>query len=266
LLIEQPNQSAINNQQSRIPGSRQESTDRSHGTLMADRSYYAVTTVTRFEGQDMRSARAFMATAFIVGTAPLVAIGGFRDARVSDVAQRAPAGEILDVSGHPVNPFEPAGVANVLFFIATDCPISNSYAPEIQSICRDYAGRGIECSLMYEDVDLGASSRQLDESVRKHLQEYSYTNIPAVVDRARTIAKRAKASVTPQAVVVDRTGKIRYRGRIDNFYAALGKTRRQVTEHDLRAALDAMLSGRAVPKSETEALGCFIVDPAVLRK
>jgi AhpC/TSA family len=214
----------------------------------------------------MRSVRTFMATAFIVGLAPLVAIGGSRDARVSDVAQRTSAGEILDVTGHPLNPFEPAGVANVLFFIATDCPISNSYAPEIQSICRDYAGRGIECSLMYEDVDLAASSRQLDESVRKHLQEYGYTRIPAVVDRARTIAKRAKASVTPQAVVVDRTGKIRYRGRIDNFYAALGKTRRQVTEHDLRAALDAVLSGAVVPKSETEALGCFIVDPAVLRK
>jgi hypothetical protein len=66
--------------------------------------------------------------------------------------------------------------------------------------------------------------------------------------------------------VIDRTGKIRYRGRIDNFYAALGQTRRQVTEHDLRDALDAIVDGKSVRKSETEALGCFIVDPAALGK
>ena len=35
--------------------------------------------------------------------------------------------------------------------------------------------------------------------------------------------RHAKASITPQAVVVDRAGAIRYRGRIDNFYAALGR-------------------------------------------
>jgi hypothetical protein len=30
----------------------------------------------------------------------------------------------------PLAPFTPAGKANVLLFVQTDCPISNSYAPE----------------------------------------------------------------------------------------------------------------------------------------
>jgi hypothetical protein len=175
-------------------------------------------------------------------------------------------GQILDVDGRRLNPFEPSGTANVIFFVATDCPISNSYAPEIQRVCRDYGPRGVACSLMYEDVETASSGTRLDDVVRKHLQEYRYANIPAAVDRARAIAKHAKASITPQAVVIDRAGEIRYRGRIDNFYAALGKPRQQVTERDLRNALDAVLSGRPVPKVETEALGCFIVDPALLRK
>jgi hypothetical protein len=119
---------------------------------------------------------------------------------------------------------------------------------------------------MYEDVDTTSSSTRLDDEVRKHLHDYSYADIPASVDRSRAVAKQAKASITPQAVVIDREGKIRYRGRIDNFYAALGQPRQQVTEHDLRNALDAVLSGRRVPKVETEALGCYIVDPALLRK
>jgi thiol-disulfide isomerase/thioredoxin len=174
--------------------------------------------------------------------------------------------QISAVDGRMLSPFEPAGTANVIFFVATDCPISNSYAPEIQRVCRDYGSRGVGCFLMYEDVDTASSVTRLDNEVRRHLEEYRYAGIPAAVDRARVIATRAKAKITPSAVVIDRAGAIVYRGRIDNFYAALGKPRQQVTERDLRHALDAVLSGRTAPQVETEALGCHIVDPAVLRK
>jgi hypothetical protein len=184
----------------------------------------------------------------------------------SAIAQRPAGTEITDIDGRPLNPFAPAGAVNVIFFIATDCPISNSYAPEIQRVCKDYAARDVSCSLIYEDVDLTPSSSYLDTAVRKHLREYRYSGIATGIDRSRVIAKRAKASVTPSAAVIDRSGKLRYRGRIDNFYAALGKTRREVTEHDLRDALDAVLSGKSVSKAETEALGCFIVDPVQFRK
>jgi hypothetical protein len=182
------------------------------------------------------------------------------------VGARGAAVWIADLDGRPLRPFEPAGKAHVIFFVATDCPMSNTYAPEIQRICREYASRGVECSLMYEDVDTGSSAAALDNAVRQHLREYRYEGIAAAVDRTRTIAKHAKASVTPQAVVIDRAGAIRYRGRIDNFYAAPGRSRRQVTERDLRQALDALLSGRPVPTVETPALECYIVDPARLRK
>ena len=84
----------------------------------------------------------------------------------------------------------------------------------------------------------------------------------AAVDRTRIVAKRAKATVTPSVAIVDGGGIVRYRGRIDNAYADLGKPRQHVTSHDLRVSLDAMLAGRPVPAPETEALGCYITDPA----
>jgi hypothetical protein len=173
---------------------------------------------------------------------------------------------IRGVDGRELRPFEPSGAANVLFFVATDCPISNSYAPEIQRVCRDYAARGVSCTLIYEDLDTEPSSARLDDQVRTHLKEFRYDGIPAAVDRTRRLARQAKATVTPHAIVVDRAKQVRYRGRIDNFYAALGKPRQQVTERDLRNALDAILAGAPVRKRETDALGCYIVDPAVLRK
>ncbi len=190
---------------------------------------------------------------------------------VASLAAGAPQGSNTDrirgVDGRVAQWLEPAGAANVIFFVATDCPISNSYAPEIQRLCRDYGKRGVSCVLIYEDVETPGAATPLDDLVRRHLREYRYDDgMPAVIDRTRTIARRVGARVTPHAIVIDRSKQIRYRGRIDNFYAAFGKPRQQVTERDLRNALDAILAGDPVPKRETEALGCYIVDPAVVRK
>ena len=85
----------------------------------------------------MPSARALLATAFALGLSAIGIARGVAHTVPSDGVQRPPAGEFLDLSGQPLKPFEPAGPASVIFFVATDCPISNSYAPEIQSICRD---------------------------------------------------------------------------------------------------------------------------------
>jgi hypothetical protein len=153
-----------------------------------------------------------------------------------------------------------AAKTEVLFFVSTDCPVSNSFAPEIQHICRDYAARGVGCSLVYEDVQLDALT------MRKHLHEYGYEHISAIIDADRRIANHAHATITPQAVVIDSADKIRYRGRINNFYAALGKPRQVVTVHDVRDALDAVLAGKTVSHPETTALGCYIVPPDILKE
>lgn len=182
-------------------------------------------------------------------------------ASVSAVASR-----ITGVDGRTLRPFEPSGPAHVAFFVATDCPISNAYAPEIQRLCREYGSRGVGCSLIYEDVDLSPTPDRLNQEVRRHIEEFGHGGIPAAIDRRRDIASRARVTVTPSAVVVDRAGEVRYRGRIDNFYAAFGTPRRHVTERDVRDALDAVLARRPVAKAETEAIGCYIVDPRSLRR
>ena len=64
-------------------------------------------------------------------------------------------------------------------------------------------------------------------------------------------------------IVVGRGGKILYSGRIDNFYAGLGKPRRQATEHDLRTALEEMLAGKAVTTPRTDPVGCYISPPGI---
>lgn len=150
-------------------------------------------------------------------------------------------------------------LARVLVFVMTDCPISNFYAPEIQKVCGEYAGKGVECSLVYEDVKPDATA------VRKHLEEYGYKGVKTVLDADRKVANKNGVKVTPETVVLDSKGEIRYRGRIDDFYAALGKPRRAATTHELRDALDAVLAGKSVAVAETKALGCYIVSPDIFK-
>ncbi len=147
--------------------------------------------------------------------------------------------------------------ANVLYFITNDCPISNQYAPEINRICDEYAAQGVGCYLVYIDPTLPP------ESIRKHLDDYSHDCCPAIHDTEHKLVKRFGAEVTPEAALLSADGKALYQGRINNFYAALGKPRRMVTVHDLRDAIEAALTGKSIDNPKTQAIGCFIPDPDV---
>ncbi len=159
-----------------------------------------------------------------------------------------------DIEGdHALQPLDPSGPAEILFFITNDCPISNSYAPEIQRICGDYSAKGVSCALVYSDPSLDAAG------IRKHFSDYGYKEpIAAFSDTTHKLAHATGATITPEAVIVAKRGKVMYRGRIDNFYAGLGKPRRFATVHDVRDALDQVLAGKPVTHPQTQAVGCYI--------
>jgi hypothetical protein len=161
-------------------------------------------------------------------------------------------GQTRDIDGVARDLFRPAGPVGVILFVSSDCPVSNGYAPDIQRICEDARTSGGSCTLVYEDSSIDAAA------VRAHRDEYRYREIPAVIDHDHAIAQRARATVTPQAVVLTPAGVIKYRGRIDDRYVALGRRRRVVTSHDLRDAIDAVIGGKPVRTAETEAVGCVI--------
>ena len=168
--------------------------------------------------------------------------------------------DIRSLSGDVLRPLQPAGPANVLIFTATDCPVSNGYAPEIQRVCSAYAARGVRCVLVYEDVDVAA------DRVRAHVLEFGYGRMSAALDADGRVAASVGATVTPEVAIVDHAGAVRYRGRIDNKYETLGRPRRNVTVHDVTDALDAVLDGRRVAAPETQAVGCSIVPLEMRRK
>src|SRR5258707_2049053 len=88
-----------------------------------------------------------------------------------------------DIDGVARTPLQPAGALSVLFFITNDCPISNSYAPEVQRICSEYGAKNVSCNLIYVDPDLKAAD------VRIHLKEFRYSGAPAILDPEHTLVK-----------------------------------------------------------------------------
>jgi len=139
----------------------------------------------------------------------------------------------------------------VLIFITNDCPIANGYVPEINRIYEKYSVRKVKLTLVHVDPKLS------DEAALQHAREYALKP-PVVIDRKHELVRLSGAEVTPEAVAFDSEGKIVYRGRINDRYTGFGDRRNTVREHNLRAALDAILGGRKVKVKETQPWGCFI--------
>jgi AhpC/TSA family len=156
------------------------------------------------------------------------------------------------IDGQAIEPMPVAGDAAVVWvFVSPDCPVANASAPEIESIWRDYRGRGVRLLLVH--VQPGDT----DQVLATHAVSHGLT-CPVIADRRHELVQRAGATVTPEAALFDKKGTLRYRGRIDDLYPALGTRKPEAAVHDLRAALDDVLAGRKVAVERTEAVGCAI--------
>jgi thiol-disulfide isomerase/thioredoxin len=159
---------------------------------------------------------------------------------------------LIDLAGQTHQPFdEPSTRAIALVFITPDCPIANFYQPTLRKLGDEFADRGVPLLMVHSDPEVTADAAQ------RHVEKFKIA-APVILDHDQSIARRVDAKVTPEAIIVDRAGEILYRGRIDNFYEALGRKRRAATEHNFRDALAAVADGQPVANPVTKALGCHI--------
>jgi hypothetical protein len=169
------------------------------------------------------------------------------------IAQPSRPIQVRDVDGKAWSLLAPTGSQlDLVFFLATDCPISNRYIPEIKRTCEAYRSRGVRCYAIYPDGN--------EAEVLRHRQDYGIPlTIPSIVDQERVIVRVVAPKVTPEAAIYSTSGRL-YRGRIDDLYIDVGRSRRDPTRRDVRLALDAALGGKAIVIPETEAIGCTIVE------
>jgi hypothetical protein len=162
----------------------------------------------------------------------------------------------VDLEGRPVDRLAPPGSrAVVLFFAASDCPISNRYIPEIERLDREFASNGVHFWWVYPNPSDTA------EVVRHHQQQFVIHG-GVVLDDEQHLVAMAHVTITPEvAVFVPERSGLRevYRGRVDDRYLSLGQERPSAQKHDLEDALRALTSNRPVPSPGGPPVGCSIV-------
>jgi peroxiredoxin len=142
--------------------------------------------------------------------------------------------------------------ATVVAFLSFDCPVSNSYANTLSELHKTWSTQGVGF-LAFVPTDDDTTK------VAKRAEEFKYP-FPVFSDSKLVAAEAFKATVTPEVFVLDHNLVLRYRGRIDNAYSGRLKKNAQVTEHDLKTAIEALVAGKDVPTPATRAIGCHI-DP-----
>ncbi len=157
----------------------------------------------------------------------------------------------VDAQGQPVTLHRLQGKkATVVVFLSFDCPVSRDYCQGLAELARTHPDAGV--------VGVVCTTDETPAEVARKAAEFKLP-FPVFRDENRKAADALKAETTPEAFVLDAGGVLRYRGRIDNAYAARLKRNRQVTRHDLRQALDEVLAGKPVTEPATLAVGCPIV-------
>lgn len=141
----------------------------------------------------------------------------------------------------------------VWVFLAVDCPITQKYISELGRIDSVYAVH----QLRVRGIVPGKVN---PNEVKAFVEEYAI-KFPVSIDRDFTDVRRFQATITPEAILVDRQGQVLYQGAIDNWFFDLGKYRQRVTEHYLQNAIDAVLQGKSPVVRKTEAVGCIIQTP-----
>src|SRR5687767_1924546 len=136
--------------------------------------------------------------------------------------------------------------ATVVVFVSTVCPISDKYVERLNLLYRAYSSKGVQ----FAAVNPNANETWQDTETYARQNQLLY---PVYQDEKNRLADKLGAQSTPEALVLDSSGRLRYRGQIDD---AANPAR--VRNRSLRDAIEAVLNNRAVAVSRTRALGCGI--------
>jgi peroxiredoxin len=157
------------------------------------------------------------------------------------------------VSGRTVASAELAGKVSVVLFVCNHCPYVKRIREGLAAFGRDAAARGVTVVAISPN-DPGTYPEDAPDKMKLEAAAAGYV-FPYLFDESQAVAKAFRAVCTPETYLFDASGKLAYRGRFDD---ATPKNDVKVSGRDLRAALDAVLGGRAPGSDQKPSIGCSI--------
>lgn len=145
----------------------------------------------------------------------------------------------------------------LVMFLCPHCPYVKHVEEELARIGRDYAETiGI---VAISSNDIVAYPEDSPEEMKKQAERLGF-NFPYLYDETQEVAREYDAACTPDLFLFDQEMKLVYRGQLDD-----SRPRRKdfgndipVTGKDLRAAMDAVITGKRPDPNQRFGVGCNI--------
>jgi peroxiredoxin len=152
-----------------------------------------------------------------------------------------------DGRSHALAPETAQAPATVYVFYNAHCPCVTAHVARLKALHDAYAPRGVQWFMV--DSEVGASTER--DAAFESEKTFGF---PMLADVGGKLARATGAESATFSVVIDREGKVRYAGGIDDDRSHL---RDEATPY-LKDALEDVLAGRAVRRPEGKALGCAL--------
>ena len=157
------------------------------------------------------------------------------------------------VSGKTVSRDDLRGKPLLVLFICTHCPYVKHIEKGIAQLGADYAARPINIAAISSN-DAENYPDDCPEGLRRQAQRLGF-RFPYLYDETQQVARAFKAACTPDIYLFDSKLELVYRGQFDQSRPG---NCIPVTGHDLRAAIDEVLSNREVTQDQSPSIGCNI--------
>jgi peroxiredoxin len=141
----------------------------------------------------------------------------------------------------------------LVMFICTHCPYVKHVEKGLAAMGKDYEGKGFGIAAISSN-DAETYPDDAPGGLKKQAQRLGF-RFPYLYDESQEVAKAYHAACTPDFFLFDGAMKLAYRGQFDGSRPGSGVP---VTGQDLRAAMDAVLTGKPVAKEQKPSMGCNI--------
>jgi len=173
----------------------------------------------------------------------------------------APAFALPATTGATVANTDFTGQPLLVMFICNHCPYVKHVADELTRLANDYQAKiGI---VAIQSNDVAEYPDDAPDKMKQEVSDRGYP-FPYVHDETQKVALAYSAACTPDFFLFDANHKLAYRGRLDEtrptrirtgVYDSAGN---EPTGNELRAAIDAVLSGDKPSPTQLPSLGCNI--------
>ena len=141
----------------------------------------------------------------------------------------------------------------LVMFICTHCPYVKHVEKGLAALGMDYDGEPISIVAISSN-DAETYPDDAPDGLKKQAQTMGF-RFPYLYDETQDVGHAYHAACTPDFFLFDGNLKLVYRGQFDASRPGNGIP---VTGQDLRAAMDAVLAGKPVPKDQKPSIGCNI--------